>query len=140
MVPLLLDLSTPSQPTIRKTILELSDIIEVCDEGFGYTSTLIINAISELLNFNFENSENTCELFGELNNRMRYGLPSKKSVNIYESGFNDRVVALKLATALRGVEIKNKQHFKKIANNNRSILLDVIADFPSIYTDRLENL
>ena len=33
----------------REAEIQLGEIIDICDDGFGYSSTLIINAISELL-------------------------------------------------------------------------------------------
>jgi POLQ-like helicase len=67
----------------KEVDIQLGEIIDICDEGFGYASTLIINAISDLLQFNHQESENACKLMTELSKQMRYGLPTRKSIIIY---------------------------------------------------------
>ena len=124
----------------KVTEIHLGEIIDICDEGFGYASTLIINAISELLRFSYEESEDTCKLLADLSTQMRYGLPTKKSIIIYESGFSDRVISLKLATELHGISINTKRRFKKIAKNRKDGLMEVLADFPTIFSDRMSEM
>lgn len=124
----------------KEVEIQLGEIIDICDDGFGYTSTLIINAISELLQFNYEESENACKLLNELSKQMRYGLPTKKSIIIYEFGFGDRVVSLKLATELRGIPIKTKRKFLRVAKERKDNLLEVLIGFPRIFSDRMSEL
>jgi len=124
----------------KEAEIQLDEIIDICDNGFGYASTLIINAISELLRFNYEESEDTCKLLAELNKQMRYGLPSKKSIIIYELGFADRVVSLKLAAELKGISVKTKKQFQRIAKERKDSLLEVLIGFPRLFSDRISEL
>lgn len=124
----------------KEVEIQLSEIIDICDDGFGYSSTLIINAISELLRFNYEKSEGACKLLAELSKQMRYGLPTKKSIIIYETGFADRVVSLKLAAELAGNPIKTKRQFQRVAKKRKDILLGVLIDFPKVFFDRMSEL
>jgi len=124
----------------KEAAIQLSEIIDICDDGFGYASTLIINAISELLQFNYEESEDACKLLNELSKQMRYGLPTKKSIIIYESGFGDRVISLKLAAELRGISIKTKRHFRRVAKDRKNSLMEALTGFPRIFSDRLSEL
>lgn len=124
----------------KEAVIQLDEIIDICDNGFGYASTLIINAISELLRFNYEESEDTCKLLAELNKQMRYGLPSKKSIIIYELGFADRVVSLKLAAELKGISIKTKKQFQIVAKERKDSLLEVLTGFPRLFSDRMSEL
>jgi len=71
---------------------------------------------------------------------MRYGLPTKKSIIIYESGFADRVISLKLAAELPGIQIKTKRQFQKISKKRRDDLLEVLTGFPKIFSDRMSEL
>lgn len=120
--------------------IQLDEIIEICDEGFGYASTLIINAISELLELNFEESEYACKLLSGLCKRMRYGLPTQKSIIIYESGFADRIISLKLAAELHGIRIETKKQFQRAAKEKKDILAEVLSEFPQIFHENLKNL
>ena len=124
----------------KEAAIQLDEIIEICDNGFGYTSTLIINAISELLRFNNEESEGACKLLAELSKQMRYGLPIKKSIIIYEAGFADRVVSLKLTAELPRIPIKTKRQFQRIAKKRKDNLLEVLTGFPRIFYDRMSEL
>ena len=124
----------------KEAEIQLSEIIDICDDGFGYKSTLIINAISELLRFNYEESEGTYKLLAELSKQIRYGLPTKKSIIIYEAGFADRVVSLKLAAAIQGTTTKNKRQLQNVMRDKKDILMQVVAGFPKIFSDRLAEI
>lgn len=124
----------------REAEIQLDEIIDICDNGFGYASTLIINAISELLRFNYEESKDTCKLLAELSKQMRYGLPSKKSIIIYELGFADRVVSLKLAAELTGISVITKKKFQRVAKERKDKLLEVLTGFPRLYSDKMSKL
>ena len=124
----------------KEAEIQLSEIINICDEGFGYASTLIINAISELLQFNYEESEDTSRLITELGKKIRYGLPTKKNIIIYESGFADRVVSLKLATELRGIRITTKGQFQAAARKRKGALMEILSEFPRVFSDRMSEL
>jgi hypothetical protein len=124
----------------KEAEIQLGEIIDICDDGFGYASTLIINAIIELLQFNYEESEDACKLLNELSKQMRYGLPTKKSIIIYESGFSDRVISLNLAAELRGIPIKTKKKFQRVAKERKDNLLEVLTGFPRVFSDRMSEL
>lgn len=124
----------------KKASVQLEDIIDICDEGFGYAATLIINAISDLLQFQNSESEDACKLMSELSRQMRYGLPTRKSIVIYESGFSDRVISLRLSEKLRGFRISTKKQFKEIAHEQKEVLMDMLSDYPQIFSDRMSEL
>lgn len=124
----------------KETEIQLGEIIDICDDGFGYSSILIINAVSELLGLNYEESEDACKLLVELSKQMRYGLPTQKSIIIYEAGFADRVIALKLAAELRGIRIKTKKQFQRTAQKRKDSLMEVLNEFPKIFSDRMSEL
>lgn len=124
----------------KETEIQLSEIIGICDDGFGYSSILTINAVSELLGLNYEESGDACILLAELSKQMRYGLPTQKSIIIYESGFADRVISLRLASELHGIRIKTKRQFQRTAQKRKDILMEVLNEFPQIFLDRMAEL
>jgi len=71
---------------------------------------------------------------------MRYGLPTKKSIVIYEAGFADRVVSLKLEAELTRFSVKNKRQFQRIAKERKDKLLEVLTGFPRLFSDRMSEL
>lgn len=124
----------------KETEIQLGDIIDICDEGFGYASTLIINAVSDLLQFNYQESEDACKLITELSKQMRYGLPTRKSIIIYESGFSDRVISLKISSELLGIRIKTKKQFQEAAKKRKAALMEVLSEYPRVFFDRMSEL
>ena len=121
----------------KQAKIQLGEIIDICHNGFGYASTLIINALSELLQLNYNDSENACKLLRVLSKQMRYGLPTKKSIIIYETGFGDRTITLKISAELSDIPIKNKRGLQSIARENKDSLMDVLEGFPKIFFDRI---
>jgi replicative superfamily II helicase len=120
--------------------IQLGEIIDICDEGFGYASTLIINAISDLLQLDHQDSEDTCKIMSELCKQMRYGLPTKSSIIIYESGFSDRVVSLRIADELEEFHIKTKREFQEAAKKRKETLMGVLYEFPRVFYDKISAL
>lgn len=73
----------------------LDDMVNICENVFGYESTLIIAAVSEMLS-NVAGNEVALGVqaaLGRLLKRMKYGLALPDEVVLYELGFADRTVA-----------------------------------------------
>lgn len=124
----------------REANIELGEIIDICDDGFGYASTLIINAIAELLRYTYEDSQDSYKLLSDLSKQMRYGLPTRKSIIIYESGFADRVVSQKIAAELLGIPIKMKRQFHKASKLRKDKLLEMLNEFPRIFYEVMSGI
>ncbi len=120
--------------------IKLTEIIDICDNGFGYDSTLIINSISELLRYNSEKSGNLCILLDSLSRQMKYGLPTKESIKAYEVGFSDRVVAQHLASMLQDEEIKSKEQFNKMLKSNNEAILKFLKKYPTVFSEKIKML
>ena len=117
----------------------LKDIITLCDSDFGFTSLTIIQAIMEII------STKNCDerLQRELNDiicRIRYGLPNKESVYLYELGFADRIISQKIADILCNFDCCTKNNAKFSINNNREKLRQLLVSYPSYFMDRLEKI
>ncbi|MCC9719598.1 DEAD/DEAH box helicase, partial [Streptococcus agalactiae] len=83
--------------------ISLEDIITLCDSDFGFASLTIIQAIVEILNTK-DCSENIQEALNDIIYRIRYGLPNKESVCVYELGFADRIISQKIVNEIRGYD------------------------------------
>ena len=73
----------------------LDDIVNFCENVIGYDSTLIIAAISEMLE-NVAGSEaalGTQATLSHLLKRLKYGVSHADEIALYELGFADRVAA-----------------------------------------------
>lgn len=119
--------------------ISLEDIITLCDSDFGFASLTIIQAIVEILNTK-DCSENIQEALNDIIYRIRYGLPNKESVCVYELGFADRIISQKIVNEIRGYDCSTKKKTKSAINNNREKLRELLANYPSYFMDRLEKL
>lgn len=72
--------------------------------------------------------------------RIRYGLPNKESVCVYELGFADRIISQKIANEIRTYDCCTKKKTKSAIINNREKLREVLVNYPSYFMDRLEKL
>lgn len=119
--------------------ISLEDIITLCDSDFGYASLPIIQAFIEIINAR-NYGENLQEYLNEIIYRIRYGLPNKESVRIYELGFADRIISQKIANEIRGSDCSTKKKTKCAIKHNQKTLRSVLKDYPSYFMDRLEKI
>lgn len=126
----------------RKKIkfIDLFDVIEICDKGFGYSTILLVSALNGMYSSNNDNEKIT-NLFTLLETELRYGLPNKKSILIYEMGFSDRVVAQKIS---ENIEIpmlfQNKDLIREYLSKKKSDINDLLQGYPQVYLDRVKYL
>ena len=119
--------------------ISLNDIITLCDTDFGYISLTLIQTIVEVLK---------CKEYGEeaqkeLNNiiyRIRYGLPNKESVYVYGLGFADRIIAQKIAKVFDDYDCNTKKKMKVIIKRNKTLIEDILKEYPSYFLDRLKRI
>ena len=119
--------------------ISLEDIITLCDSDFGFASLTIIQAIVEILNTK-DCSENIREALNDIICRIRYGLPNKESVCIYELGFADRIISQKIADKISEFDCSTKKKIKSAIKSNREKLKELLANYPSYFIDRLEKI
>ncbi|UTC61461.1 DEAD/DEAH box helicase [Treponema sp. OMZ 787] len=119
--------------------ISLEDIITLCDSDFGYVSLTIIQAIVELLSTK-DCNENIQEDLGEIIYRIRYGLPNKESIYVYELGFADRIISQKIAEVLKNFDCSSKTKVKSIIKNHKNELKSVLSNYPSYFMDRLKKI
>lgn len=119
--------------------ISLEDIITLCDSDFGYASLTIIQAIVEILNTK-DCNKNIEEDLNDIIYRIRYVLPNKESVYIYELGFADRIISQKIADEISISDCSTKKKTKSVIKSNKEKLKVLLANYPSYFTDRLEKI
>ena len=130
----------------REEIISLEEICSICDGDFGYTASLIINSICEILKAsdisdktNVEDSQsNTIEKLEKLSQRLKYGLPEQTDILVYELGFNDRYLAQEISKII-GPHFKKKDAKKTIKQNYREIEI-LLNNYPSVFLNRLSSI
>ena len=114
--------------------IDMSDIISICDNGLGYETSMVLNAINNNLEIIIGDE---FEVLTMLIKRLKYGLPLEKEINIYELGFSDRIVAQVIGQEINSVSknpIKNEIKRKSIE------LKDRLMEYPSYYIQLINEI
>lgn len=115
---------------------KIDEIIEICNNLFGYKTSIIISAIQEILQFHELENESIHNLFDELSRRTRYGVSSLQEVILYELGFNDRYIVREIYN-ITGITILKKSRYKIYLHRNKREIEEFLSSYPSIFTDNL---
>lgn len=112
----------------------MSDIISICDNGLGYETSMVLNAI----NNNLEKIVGDgLEVLTMLIKKLKYGLPLEKEINIYELGFSDRIVAQVIGQEINS---QSKDQIKNEIKRKSAGIEDKLSDFPSYYIQLINEI
>ena len=85
----------------RRRDFKIDHVVEICEGSLAYDGALVVSAIREFIETLDQDS--TRDLINRLERfqkRLKYGLPTKTTVVLYELGFSDRVISQDLAASL----------------------------------------
>ena len=124
-------------------IMSLQDVITFCDNFLGYDCTLILAAIIE--NVMYLGDDNRINnILKMLSKRMRYGLAGQTSILLYEMGFNDRGIAMKVGNMLEEVyQPGNRKELIRLIRKNKGLNEKIrleLEKYPSYFCDKWEEL
>lgn len=130
----------------REAIVSVEEIVSICDGDFGYTASIIINSINEILKSSISEDEENDEVdlseYTEklltLMQKLKYGLPEQTDVFVYELGFNDRFLAQEIRKII-GNHSK-KDEVKKAIKRSRARINTFLEGYPSVFQSRLNIL
>lgn len=114
--------------------IDMSDIISICDNGLGYETSMILNAINNILE---ELVGEELDILTTLIKRLKYGLLLEKEINIYELGFSDRIVVQVIGQEINSV---SKNQIRNEIKRKSARLEDKLSDFPSYYTQLINEM
>ena len=127
----------------KKRNLNHNHIIDICDSGFSFETTLIIAALVEIIKLSVDFSqEEKGILIGKLNKlqkRIKYGLKSLLEIELFEVGFSDRVISQDLALKFPKLPI-SKSELKKSIKENKNEISNVLAEYPDYFSTVLEQI
>lgn len=114
--------------------IDISDIISICDNGLGYETSLVLNAINNILE---EQVGVKLEVFTRLIKRLKYGLPLEKEINIYELGFSDRIIVQIIGQEINSV---SKNQIRKEIKLKSIELKSKLTEYPSYYIQLINEM
>lgn len=72
-----------------------------------------------------------------LQKRIKYGLPTDLSVQIFELGFSERVIAQKVAAILQDTPIHNRYMLVQAIQDYADTLIELIDQYPAYFREVL---
>lgn len=123
-------------------IIELDDVIKICDNVLSYDTTVILSAVSEVVQAMTEDKNQIIDLFTRLSSELKYGLPYGAPIVIYEIGFSDRVVSQEIARYFieNNVYITSKHDGRRMLKKHHENVEKILEPYPSVYSDKLISL
>jgi len=88
----------------RRYKYKLENVVDICENGLAYDGILVMGALIELIpTLQMDAPDLVINSLQQLQKRLKYGLPNRIAVILYELGFADRVVAIDLSLTLSEV-------------------------------------
>lgn len=122
--------------------IKIDNVVEICETALSFEGMLLIGAVIEIIgSMEGMSNDKIIENLKILQKRVKYGLPNRFSILVFESGLSDRIISLKLNSLLmdKGI-IKNKKSFKKILKTNEQEVREELEKYPSYFTFVLDKL
>ena len=115
--------------------------VEVCEGIFAYDGALLVGALCEIIEMLVQ--EKTGKLIGFLQlfqKRLKYGLPTETTINLYELGFSDRVIVQDLAASMKLSATQKKKELIKTLKQDQDAATEVIKKYPGYFQERMNEL
>ncbi|MBY0148723.1 DEAD/DEAH box helicase [Neobacillus niacini] len=120
---------------------KIEQVVEICESAFAYECMLLVGAVAEVTKSILgEENEVTFKL-NQLQKQIKYGLPNKLTIMLYELGFADRVISLDLSLSLeKYIKPRSKLVLKRLIRREREEITDKLKKYPSYFTHVLYNI
>ena len=119
---------------------KLDDVVDLCENAFGYETTLIISGVADILERTpTEETASPALLFSSLQKRLRYGLPDRVSILLFEVGFADRVLAMDIRQYIGGDEI-SRRALHALIRESKDVFSSHLRRYPSYFQLVHDNL
>jgi hypothetical protein len=109
----------------------IEDIVDICENAFGFDCTLILAAITEnIASLDNENLEEAATNLGLLQKRLKYGVADADSIALHKLGFADRVIATDLCQRISETEGTMQE---RLGQQHEEVLL-ALGQYPQYFT------
>jgi superfamily II DNA/RNA helicase len=124
----------------RRREFKIDHVVGVCEGTLAYDGALLVGALCEFIEI--LGQDGTGDLISRLQlfqKRLKYGLPTETTINLYELGFSDRVISQDLAASLN-LSATQKKDVIKALKQNRDAAIAVIEKYPTYFQERMNEL
>lgn len=119
---------------------KIDHVVDVCEGTFAYQGTLVVGAVCEFIDT--LNRDDTHDLVNRLQlfqKRLKYGLPTKTAIALYELGFSDRVISQDIASSLN-LSATQKDDLLQSLKRNRGEAIVLMEKYPKYFEERMNEL
>ena len=117
----------------------ISHVVELCDGAFSYDGSLLVGAIAEIVAYIRPEAANIVFALHSLQKRLKYGLPSKSAIILYEMGFTDRIIALEL-NEIVGNGLDARKKVLRAIKRNVSAASACLEHYPAYFSKIMKSL
>ncbi|WP_029894973.1 DEAD/DEAH box helicase [Desulfohalovibrio reitneri] len=124
----------------RRREFKIDHVVDVCEGTLAYDGALVVGAVCEFIET--LDQDGTGDLINRLQlfqKRLKYGLPTKTTIALYELGFSDRVIAQDLAASLN-LAATQKKDLVKALKKDQAGARAVMEKYPSYFQERMNEL
>ena len=118
--------------TEKRRRLAHDDIVDFCESALGFECSLVLSAVAQFLFGVTDTSDADSAALTLFQKSFKYGLPDWLSISCYETGFADRVLAQRLAEAVREDAFVGK-FFSLALTQHQNVVKGVLADYPTYF-------
>lgn len=124
----------------RPRKIKIENIVDIFEGGIAYDASLFVSILAEFTNLLERNDK--IKLFNILQffqKHLKYGLPTKTAIALYEMGFADRVIAQDLALSLGLISIEKQKIIEELKKNKEKSQ-EVMAKYPSYFQNEMQKI
>jgi len=120
----------------------LDSTVDICENRFGFEGSFIIGSCAEIIELLDINETDTISELRLLQKMVKYGLPSKSSIIIYELGLIDRKLSIDIAEIIKNPlkSISRKKIIRAIIDNKDKVSLYIKENMPAYFDKRFSEL
>ena len=118
----------------------IEHVVEIYENGVAYDGALLVGAIVELIAYTAADPDGQLTAMLEVLQKMlKYGLPTRAAIALYEIGFADRAVVADLATALNLADEERGEVLQRLRNEQDSVRT-LLGKYPAYFMHVLDHV
>jgi len=118
----------------RPRRFKIEHVVDICENVIAFDVAQVVAAAIEIVKANVEEVMPPWLLeFELLHKRLKYGLPSRRAVAVYEAGITDRVIAMELADLVTDDQATSKRLTRRGLRDRRQDALPILGRYPTYF-------
>ncbi|MFA6897078.1 MAG: DEAD/DEAH box helicase [Patescibacteria group bacterium] len=125
--------------------LTLDHVVDLCEGAFSFDLSLVVGSISELSSLILQEENQNQGIKSKLyflQKVLKYGLPNKSSISLYEVGFSDRQLSMYISDNIADNvnDVLFAQNIRDRLIIHQEIQTYIRDNYPEYFTERLDKL